>query len=105
MKKPLMTIILALVVLASCGEIKQIGQVELLSTKSSTVTATDVLATPTYSKKEIRKRAEDSIDEAVDKELSKYPGASHMTNVRIYQVEAIFKIKYSIEGEIIGTKQ
>jgi hypothetical protein len=92
------------IILSSCGEVKQIGQLELLSTKSSTVTATELLASPTYSKKDIRKKAEDSIDEAIDKELTKYPGASHMANVRIYQVEKLFGYKYSVQGEIIGTR-
>jgi len=103
MKKLLIAVSAALL-LNSCGTIIEVGQLDVASTNGNEVKKGEVLAEPTYKNKDIRKNSEKSIDLAIDKELAKYPGATHMENVRIYLIDNGNKPKFAVQGKIIKSK-
>lgn len=102
--KKLILLPITLFCISSCSEIKQIGSLQVVSTKSLVCNQFESLALPTYKNKEIRKKAKNTIDQAIDVELSLYSGSTHMINVKIYQVDKMFGAKFSVIGEVVKCK-
>ena len=102
--KKVIIISLSALFLNSCAEIQQIGALQVAGTKAIKSVETETLGVPTYKDKEIRQKASKSIDQAIDLELTKYPGATHMVNVKIYMVTGYWKVKYAVIGEIVKSK-
>jgi hypothetical protein len=90
--------------MTSCAEIHQIGSVQVISTKSFNSVEGQSLSMPTYKDKEIRKKAQKTIDKAIDVELAENPGATHLINAKIYLVEKMFSVKFAVIGEVIKSK-
>ncbi len=63
--KKLILLPISLFCLASCSEIKQIGSLQVVSTKGLACNQFESLALPTYKNKEIRQKAKNTIDQAM----------------------------------------
>jgi hypothetical protein len=102
--KKVIIISLSALLMASCAEIKQIGSAQVISTKSFKSIEGETLSTPSFKNKEIRKKAQKTIDKAIDVELANNPGATHMVNVKIYSIDKLFGTKFSVIGEVVKSK-
>lgn len=105
MKKVLITLAASLL-LTSCVSIKEIGHVNVLSSRNVVFDgATKYARLATYageSKSELKKSKSETIDEAVNIVVRNCPGGEFMSNVKIWQITNGKKIRFAVSGDIYG---
>ena len=96
----------ATLLLTSCVSIKEIGHVNVLSSRNVVLDGTANYArVATYageSASELKKSKSITIDEAVNNTVRNYPGGEFMSNVKIWQITKGKKIYFAVSGDIFG---
>jgi hypothetical protein len=85
----------------SCASVKQIGNVNMISTRN-VESKTDYVLVKSYaggSKREIRKSRSKSIDDAINQTVKSTPGGEFLKNVKVYVVKMKY---YAVEGDVWG---
>ena len=91
----------------SCITYKEIGRVNMVSTRNVTPGSTKYKLLASYAgedKDDMKKCADKTLEEAINRTIRKYPGGEFMTNVKFYRVHIPFhpKQKYAVGGDIYG---
>lgn len=99
--KKITYILLFAVLLTACTSVKQIGKVNMISTRNVDPNLKYQVIT-TYSggsKRELKKSKSTSIEDAIDQTVKKVPGGEFLMNCKIYLVNS----KYiAVEGDVWG---
>lgn len=88
--------------LASCTSFKQVGSVNMISTRN-VENGADYTLIRSYmgaSKKELKKTRATTLDEAINDVVKNTPGGEHLRNVKIYLVNGTY---FAVEGDVWGT--
>ena len=99
--KQITCLFLFAVILTACTSVKQIGKVNMISTRNVDPNLNyDVISTYSGgSRRVLKKSKSNSIQEALDKTVKKVPGGEFLMNCKIYLV----KSKYiAVEGDVWG---
>jgi hypothetical protein len=90
-----------LVLLSACSSVKQIGQVNMISTRNIDTSADYELLSAYVGgrKSELRNNKSNTIDEAVNKVVKNVPGGEYLMNVKIYRVG---DSRFAVEGDVWG---
>lgn len=91
----------------SCFTYKEIGRVNMVSTRNVTPGSSKYKLLASYAgedKDDMKKCAAKTLEEAINRTIRKYPGGEFMTNVKFYRVHIPFhpKQKYAVGGDIYG---
>lgn len=89
------------VVLCSCTSIKQIGSVNMISTRNIESAASYKLI-KSYAgsgKSELKKNKAKTVEQAVDAVVRSTPGGEFLKNVKVYVIDSKY---YSVEGDVWG---
>jgi hypothetical protein len=102
--KTLIAIILIAAIYSSCTTVKQIGSVNMLSTRNidASTKYTLISSYAGGSDKEIKKSTCKTIEDAVNAAVKKIPGGEYLMNVKIYVVDDKY---YATEGDVWGNPQ
>jgi hypothetical protein len=90
-----------LFIICSCSSVKQIGKVNMISTRNVDQSIKYQVLT-TYSggsKRELKKTRSKSIEDAIDATVKKVPGGEFLMNCKIYTVNSIY---VAVEGDVWG---
>lgn len=90
--------------ISSCTSVKQIGKVNMVSTRNIDPNL-DYSLISTYSggsKRELKKSRAKSIEDAIDQTVKKVPGGEFAMNVKIYTVRKINREYIAVEGDVWG---
>lgn len=104
MKKTLI-LTAAIMILASCVSIKEIGHINVLSARNVVFDGTKYARIATYageSKTELKKSKAATIDEALNATVRNYPGGEFMSNVKIWEINRGKKTYFAVSGDIFG---
>lgn len=110
MKKTTAIIAIALLGLIGCTSIKNVGSLNMVSTRNIDVSAKyGVIQKYTELTKREKKRSKaENIQEAVDALVKKVDGGEYVMNARIYLVKHDYFIAYSyyyaVDGDVWGKK-
>lgn len=92
--------------MSSCIQFKEIGRLNAVSTRNVDFGNTKYKLLASYAgehKKDVKKTAAESIEQAINNVIRKWPGGEFMTNVKLYQVSAFNpKKKYAVAGDVYG---
>ena len=101
MKKHYLFAIVLVVVLSACSSVKQIGHVNMISTRNIDASANYELLSSYVGgrKSELRNNKSRTIDEAINKVVKNIPGGEYLMNVKIYRVGDSF---FAAEGDVWG---
>lgn len=91
--------------LSSCVSIKEIGHVNVLSTRNTELGDVKYARIATYageSQQELKKSRAVTIDEAINSTIRQYPGGEFMTNVKIWLITNGKKNFFAVSGDIYG---
>ncbi|MBQ7532016.1 MAG: hypothetical protein IJT12_09975 [Paludibacteraceae bacterium] len=106
MKKSLFATMLAMAaLLSSCVSVKEIGHVNVLSTRNTELGSVKYSRIATYageSKQELKKSRAVTIDEAINNTIRQYPGGEFMTNVKIWLITQGKNNFFAVSGDIYG---
>ena len=110
MKTTIFLVIFCLsVMFTSCVGIKNIGQLNMVSTRNIETTQKYHLIQKyvTLDKKEMKKTRAESIQEAVDAIVKKVDGGEYLMNVKVYQISHYrygqgTAYYFSVEGDVWG---
>lgn len=97
-------LVLAVIIMiaASCSpSLVQIGKLNMLSNRNIDKTANYQLIS-SYSggiEKELKKTKAETLEEAIDQTVKKYPGGEYLMNVKVYAVKGKY---YAAEGDVWG---
>ncbi len=99
MKK--VALFLLLLAFSACSSVKQIGQVNMISTRNIDASANYELLSAYVGgrKSELRSNKAKTIDEAINKTVKNIPGGEYLMNVKIYRVGESY---YAVEGDVWG---
>jgi hypothetical protein len=95
--------ILFITIMASCGSVKQIGKVNMISNRNieRNLDYKPLLNYAGGSNRELRKSRAKTIEQAIDQTVKKVPGGEFLMNVKIYFVKGKY---YAAEGDVWGNK-
>lgn len=101
MKKQIF-ILLLIAAFASCKSVKQIGTLNMLSTRNINTTFEYKLLSSysNASKSDLKKNRFTTIDEAINNTVKNTPGGEFLMNVKIYKIG---KSKYAVSGDVWGS--
>lgn len=106
MKKTLILSLLAITAfLTSCVSVKEIGHVNVLSTRNTELGHVKYARIATYAgeaKQELKKSRAKTIDEAINTTVRHYPGGEFMSNVKIWLITKGDKHFFAVSGDIYG---
>lgn len=106
MKKYLFLSFAAAMLLTSCVSVKEIGNLNVLSSRNVVFDGSHKYArVATYageSKSELKKSKAVTIDEAVNNTVRQYPGGEFMSNVKIWAITKGNEIRFAVSGDIYG---
>ncbi|AEA42433.1 hypothetical protein [Fluviicola taffensis] len=88
----------------SCTSVKQIGKVNMISTRNIDPNL-DYSLISTYSggsKRELKKSRAKSIEDAIDQTVKKVPGGEFVMNVKVYTIHKFNKEYLAVEGDVWG---
>ncbi len=105
MKKYLFLSLAAALLLTSCVSIKEIGHVNVLSSRNVVFDGTKYARIATYageSKTELKKSRARTIDDAVNATVRHYPGGEFMSNVKIWKISKGNSTYFAVSGDIFG---
>lgn len=88
-------------VLFSCSTVKQVGQLNMISTRNiePKLNYEVVSRYSGGSQKELRKARSLTIQDAIDKTVRKIPGGEYLVNVKVYLVNNRY---FAVEGDVWG---
>lgn len=94
---------LSIGLLTSCMDVKQIGDINMISNRNIESSGNYVLIKRYVggSKKEIKKFRAKTIEQALDNTIKSTDGGEFMKNVKVYQIN---KKRFAVEGDIWGLK-
>lgn len=96
---------LVAVVFSSCVTVKEVGHLNMLSTRNVELGSQKYVRVATYageSKSELRKSKAKSIDDAINNTVRQYPGGEFMTNVKVWAIMKKRDIYFAVSGDIYG---
>lgn len=105
---------LCMLIFNSCVSTKQIGQLNMVSTRNieTTVKYKMIQTYVTLTKEEKKKTRSETIQEAVDVVVKKVDGGEYLMNAKVYLVQHTYpfsfsppQVFYAIEGDVWGIKQ
>lgn len=105
MKKLTLLAVLTAFILTSCTSIKEIGRLNVISTRNVELGNQKYAKIATYAgetKKELKKAKCTSLDEAVNAIVRKYPGGEFLTNAKVWMIIKGNKTYFSASGDIWG---
>lgn len=106
MKKYLFLSFAAAMLLTSCVSIKEIADLNVVSTRNVVFNgSTRYARLATYageSKKELKKSKAKTIEDAVNATIRQYPGGEFMSNVKVWVVTKGGVSHYAVSGDIYG---
>ena len=93
--------IVTLFLVCACSSVKQIGRVNMISTRNIDASADYKLLSAYVGgrKSELRRNKSKTIDEAVNKTVKDVPGGEYLMNVKIYRVG---DSHFAVEGDVWG---
>lgn len=106
--KKLLNFLFTAAVLTSCTNIKQIADLNMISTRN--VETKEYVLIKNYqgnpgNKKVLKKSKAKTLDEAINLTVRNTPGGEYMKNVKIYIIERPFSEHYAAEGDVWGLKE
>lgn len=101
MMKKYFLFVITLVALSACSSVKQIGHVNMISTRNVDASAKYELLSAYVGgrKSELRRSKAKTIDEAINQTVKNIPGGEYLMNVKIYRVG---DSHFAVEGDVWG---
>lgn len=96
--------LLMIILLSNCTNIKQIGKLNMISTRNIESKA-NYVSVRNYmggGKRELKKLKGKTLDEAIDNVVRNTPNGEFLKNVKIYRLHKLFSTWYAVEGDVWG---
>jgi len=101
MKKATLPLLVA-VAMTACTSVKQIGTLNMISTRnvSTKETYVNVRSYAGEDRKELKRNKAKTLDEAVNNVVKNVPGGEFIQNAKVYVIDSKY---YSVSGDVWGT--